>query len=57
MKWTHQYDSASPRIEMEVDKDATLPEISAAFEIFLRAAGYVIDGHLEIIDEETKEEV
>jgi len=58
MKWTHQYDQSEPYIEMEISKDATLSEVLEAFEHFLQAVGYGINGHLEITnDSSTKKEI
>jgi len=57
MKWTHQYDPSEPRVEMEVHMDSTLSEVLIAFETFLKAIGYHIDGHLEIVNEEKKKEI
>lgn len=58
MKWTHQYELGSPRMEMNMDRDAMLDDVLVSFAGFLRAVGYCFDGHLEIVNEEeaTKEE-
>ncbi len=53
MKFIHQYDENSPLIEVTLHKDSDLSEVFEAFAGFLRAAGYVFDGNLEIINEES----
>ena len=38
-------------MEMNLDMDASLPEVLEEFTRFLRAVGYQVDGELELIDE------
>ena len=43
--------SEYPTVEMTLSADVGLDSAISAFEDFLRAAGYVFDGHLELTPE------
>lgn len=40
------------KIEMEIEDEASLDQLLEAFEAFLRASGYTVDGALDIVKEE-----
>jgi hypothetical protein len=44
--------TAVENIEMTVNDDASLTEILEAFEGFLKASGYMVDGKLDIVPED-----
>lgn len=46
------YSSPPATITMEVTGDLSLSEVVEKFQDFLRGAGYVFDGHLELVDDE-----
>lgn len=48
MEFFHQYGDDSGSVKMTLPPDATLEEALEGFETFLRAAGYVFDGQVEI---------
>lgn len=52
MKFIYQDSKYSPKVEVTIQNDATLSEVLVAFEHFLKAATYVFDGELDIVDEE-----
>lgn len=52
MKFTHQYDDDKPEIIMHVHREASLDEAIQAFEDFLRACGYYVEGSLQIVGKE-----
>lgn len=56
-RFTYQPPDISPRephIEMTISSEGTLTEMLSAFQGFLQASGYVIDGkRLALVDEET----
>lgn len=43
MKLEHQYDELSPKVTMEIRKDANLDEVVEAFKLFLMACSYHSD--------------
>jgi hypothetical protein len=40
------------KVEITLDTESTLTEVIEKFENFLKACGYVFDGHLDIVQEE-----
>lgn len=48
MEFFYQYKEGDGSIAMTLPPDASLAEAIEGFETFLRAAGYVFDGQLEI---------
>lgn len=50
MEFFYQYKEGDGSIAMTLPPDATLEEALEGFETFLRAAGYVFDGQIDIID-------
>jgi hypothetical protein len=51
MKFIYQFEELSPKIEVTLDLDRTLPEVLEAFENFLLACGYKFDGVLDIVED------
>ncbi len=57
MKFEFQYDKNYPKVSLIIkDKDVLLPDVLEQFDGFLIACGYVPKGHLEIVEERTKDE-
>ncbi len=50
MEFFYQFDSKSPAVSMKISPQSTLTEVFEAFGAFLRGAGYVIDGEIDIVD-------
>ena len=46
----HEY--LQTRIEMSISDEATFDDMANFFDAFLKAAGFVYDGSLKVIDEE-----
>jgi hypothetical protein len=40
------------KIEITIDSQSTLTEVIESFENFLKACGYVFNGHLDIVQDE-----
>lgn len=53
MKFTYQFDQDAVKIEVSLPPEAVLPEVLEAFEKFLVASGYVFDGTLDFVQEES----
>ena len=45
-------DQMFPTVEITLDSEATRSDVLAAFETFLRAAGFSFDGTIEIVAED-----
>lgn len=52
MEWTYQFDTTTPRVSMKLHREATLDEQLEAFKEFLQACGYIVDGTIEIVNED-----
>lgn len=52
MLFHYQYDSASPIVNVILPQDSELGDILAAFEGFLRVAGYSFNGQVDIVEVE-----
>ena len=48
----HKSFTAIEKIEMTITDEASLTEMLEAFEAFLRASGYTVDGKLDIVEDE-----
>lgn len=55
MKFIYQDDKHSPRVEVTIKGDTHLGEVLSTFEGFLRAATFVFDGTIDIVEEEKGE--
>lgn len=55
MRFEYQWDENSYKVVMELPNSSTLPEAVEAFDRFLKAAGYVFDGTVDIVDSEEEE--
>lgn len=53
-KMTFTYRNSGLNVVVTVGRDSDLETTITAFEGFLRAATYMFDGHLEIVDRESK---
>lgn len=49
MKFSYQYTQESPLIEFTLNPESTLDTVVEEFERFLKAAGYVYGGELDIV--------
>ncbi len=55
MRFEWQYDKDSAKVVVEIpNPDADLEEVITHFEGFLKAATYVFDGTLDIVEKEGK---
>lgn len=52
----YQFDDKSPKVSMELSPESTIDEAIEAFEAFLRAAGYYLNGPLVIESKESSSE-
>ncbi len=50
MEFFYQFDSKHPAVSMKLSPESSLPEVFEAFEAFLRGAGYVINGEIDLVD-------
>lgn len=48
IKFESQHDQTSPKVTIEMMETSFLGEVIETFETFLRATGYVFEGHLAI---------
>lgn len=53
MKLIYQYDENSPKIKVTLSSDASLSDVLETFQSFLVASGYVIDGTIDIVPNES----
>lgn len=50
MEFFYQFNDQEGSVLMTLHPGSSLPKVLEAFETFLRAAGYVFDGQVDIID-------
>lgn len=55
LKFEYQFDENMPKVTLEMSPESDLPEVLEAFQSFLLGAGYVFNGHIEILEEEKGE--
>ena len=56
-EWVNPYDDQEPRkVTIEVGQDADLTEMLEAFEDYLKAVGYYVDGCVDIVPEHSSDE-
>ena len=51
IKFTSQYEDNAPLVEMTLSSDSSLIDVIAAFDAFLKAAGYSYNGVIDVINE------
>lgn len=51
-KFTYHYEAGGPIVSVTLHKDATVTEVVAAFETFLKAAGYNMDNTALVLEVE-----
>lgn len=49
LRMEYQFDETHPKIIIEMSPESTLDQVFEAFEGFLQAAGYRIDGYIDIV--------
>ena len=52
IKFTSQYQDNTPLVEVTINSDSTVGEVLEAFQGFLTASGYVINGVIDVINAE-----
>ena len=56
-EWVNPYGELEPRkVTIEVGQDADLTEMLEAFEGYLKAVGYYVDGCVDIVPEHSSDE-
>ena len=51
IKFEYQFEELAPKIVVEMDSQSTLDEVVQEFTNFLRGAGYVFEGDLDIVND------
>ena len=51
MEFTYQFDKNEPRVVVTLSPQSSLDEVLLAFDNFLRGAGYVFVGQIDIVDD------
>lgn len=52
IKFTSQYEEGAPLIEVTLSSDSTVGDVLEVFQGFLAAAGYSINGVIDVINTE-----
>lgn len=55
MKFTYQYNEDEPKVEFTLSPEISWMDALQQFEHFLRGAGYLFDGHFDIVYAEGEE--
>lgn len=50
MKFTYQYSNEFPLVEVTIASDSTVGEVLEAFQGFLTAAGYNVNGLIDVVE-------
>ena len=54
IRFSYQFDDRTPLVEVTLSPDSTVGEVLEAFQSFLIASGYVINGEIDVVNAEDK---